>query len=437
MSADEIDDAMQAALGERFARVNGAGAAAVSPALRYWTLEEALADAELMAPPVPVVAPLAYAGRVTVLSAREKMGKSTLCGDVVAALSHGRPFFRGDAQPPSVVLWYAVDEPLSDAVRRLAAADAHVGEGRIILSPERPTPAELIAKITETGAHLVIVDTLSELWRGHVDKDADAGQVAGFLRPYVDVARTTGAALLFLYHTSKAGQEYRGSVALGATVDAVLTLRPVRPGTFGAGTPATPDAGGDGEDVDDDGRRLLIGRTRWGFVREELAFDGTRYTLGDAPLPLSLRALRAIGDGLATSGKALAPVLGVRAERALALVTELTHAGQVTRRGSHAPLTLTPVGVKAAAGSGDGSRAASAAPTGTDAGTGRMGERGTAEPPGNPTGTDAELSDDTAGTDDRATVPDDTPLGPGHGNRVPDAPAELGIFGPDGDGDAP
>jgi len=46
--------------------------------LDTFTLRTALTDPSLLAPPEPVVAPFLYAGRTTLLSAREKTGKTTL-----------------------------------------------------------------------------------------------------------------------------------------------------------------------------------------------------------------------------------------------------------------------------------------------------------------------------------------------------------------------
>lgn len=365
------------------------------PALRYYTLAEALDDPELMAPPCPVVAPLAYAGRVTVLSAREKMGKSTLTGQVVATLTAGVPFLEEVAAPVVPVLWYAVDEPLGDAVRRLKDHGAPPSGG-IQLCGERPDAAEVARMVGETGARLVVVDTLSELWRGRVEKDSDAGQVAGFIRPYVDVARATGAALLFLYHTNKAGAEYRGSVALGATVDGVLTLKSVHAGTIGAG--AAPIAGrapADDDDTGDDGQRLLVGRTRWGLIRVRLTFDGERYARGDEPLSPRIRALRAIAEGVAKSGTALARSLGIQKLRALQLVKELTREGLVRSPHSGA-LALTPDGERAVGGRwaplgpAPGSAVLDAGLEGTGTRTGPYAHSDESEPNGNGAGTHGE-----------------------------------------------
>jgi len=56
------------------------------------SLAEILADPDVIRPPVALVPRMAWTGRVTLLAAREKIGKSTLAGAAVAALSSGVRF---------------------------------------------------------------------------------------------------------------------------------------------------------------------------------------------------------------------------------------------------------------------------------------------------------------------------------------------------------
>jgi RecA-family ATPase len=87
------------------------------------TLNEWLNDPESLIPPKMIVPYLVLEGRVTLLAAREKAGKSTLLGQAVATLSSGGEFL-GQVCGPARVLWYAIDEAPADAVRRLVACNA-------------------------------------------------------------------------------------------------------------------------------------------------------------------------------------------------------------------------------------------------------------------------------------------------------------------------
>lgn len=312
--------------------------------LEYMTLREAVENPELTAPPAARIESFAYVGRTTLFSSREKMGKSTLTGQAIATFTRRGDFLQRPTHAESgVVLWYAIDEPLADAVRRLQFFGADID--KVILCDGRPTASELCEAIAEHNPDIVVIDTLSELWAGKLENDRDANAMTVFLRPYIDVARDTGIALILLYHTNKAGREYRGSVALGATVDAPLTLR--LPASCNADDTPSDD---DDEAVMREPRRVIAGRTRWGQVFQRLSFDGSHYTLGEAPPPLRTRILWALRDGLADSGTSLASSLKVQKAAVLTEVRQLQAGGYIRPDGRK--LALSAAGEIAATGSG-------------------------------------------------------------------------------------
>lgn len=284
---------------------------AARPAPR--TLRELLLHPELLEPPPAIVPNVAYSGRVTLLSSREKVGKSTLLGQACAACSHGEEFL-GAPTKASTVLWYAIDEPLGDAARRfhLYGADPE----RVFIQDARPTAEELRREIETTGANLVVIDVLSTLWLDLIVSDGDAQDVGSFIRPMVQVIRQTDAALVLLSHSRKDASEYRGSVELGAAVDLVLTFRSTRQRSEPAAGQAAEDDGSD------DGTRTLRGTGRGVKVDLRLFFDGTRYSANDEPLELSLRILHALWHGDA-SGNALAKQLHARKDGVLAELRKL------------------------------------------------------------------------------------------------------------------
>lgn len=288
-------------------------------------LGELLDRPELLVPPVSLIPyGIAQAGRVTILSAREKAGKSTLVGQAAAALSAGEEFL-GEQLSKSVVLWYAIDEPLSETVSRFSMYGADRDTLRI--QSDRPTAQEMRSEILSTGAKVVVIDTLAELWSGRVEDDKDALAVLLALRPFIEVVRELGVALVILHHTTKVGAEYRGSVQIGASADVMLTLRPptVRNG-LGVGESAW-------EDHSDDGRRILRGSGRGGVrVDLRLSFDGDRYSLGDKPLPFRMRVLSELVKE-PTSGNGLAQRLGVRKQRVLEELKDLRAEGMILPEG--------------------------------------------------------------------------------------------------------
>jgi hypothetical protein len=295
------------------ARRDGAEPAAFPP---VYTLAALLADPELTRPPASIIPDFLYEGRVTLLSAREKVGKTTLAAHAVAELTRGGVFL-GTHLAAARVLWLAIDEPLGDTVRRFGAQGAD--PAHLLICSQQVTIAAFRAMLDEHEPSVVVVDTLSDLWRGRVQNDRDSTEVGDFLRPFVTVIRERGVAMLLIYHTSKAGAEYRGSGALGAMVDAPLTLRrrgKHAPGLASGGVTSPDD---DDDDAgDDDGRRLLLGATRWGRVRLRLRSDGERYELdGSTSDSVSDRLLAVIRSVPGQSGSALS--VAVRARKSLVL----------------------------------------------------------------------------------------------------------------------
>ncbi len=348
------------------------------------SLGELLANPALTQPPPPIIPSLVYEGRVTLLSGREKSGKSTLAGQAFAALSAGSAFL--DYQlGKRRTLWFALDEPLGDLVRR--ARDYGADHADFWISDVRPeSPARLAELIHRYDANAVVVDTLSDLWSGFVKNEKEATEVGPFMRPYVQVARDTGAGLLLLHHLPKAlGSYYRGSTALGASVDILARLSP----------PRSQGADEEEDEADDDGRRVLTVKGRGGIAGSyALSFDGVRYSRGDAPLPMRHRVLSVLSLG-PMSSNALVGSMGKRKGDVLAQVRELKGSGLIEQASIKAPLIITPDGMRYLAGTDAGTDAVS---TSTGALT-----RGTVlEPEGNPTGT-------STGTDGRgghrASVP--------------------------------
>lgn len=252
-------------------------------------LSQLATDPELLRVPRQVVPCLALEGRVTLLSGREKVGKSTLAGFAVARLSTGDDLL-GARCTPSRVLWYAIDEPVGDTVRRLLAHGADTSRVLICDAPRTAADLELCLErdLEETpDVALVVLDTLSRVFSFSGTNPNDSNEVEPLLARIVDVFHRRNVSAILLYHTGKAGLEYRGSTAIGATVDEVLTLR-----RKGQGAPAQ-DAFDD-DDGPDDGRRTLVQNGRHLRSTLHLVCIGGEYQLLDSAQPTRVRILAAV-----------------------------------------------------------------------------------------------------------------------------------------------
>lgn len=183
-------------------------------------LAELLARPELLMAPAPAIPYLAWPGLKTLLSAREKTGKSTLALAGAAAATRGAPFLDEAASAQSV-LW-VTEEPLGVLVRR--ASDMRADPTRFVILPMGRNPAQQLQRAWDRWSpQIVVIDTLYR-YAGVEDENDSAGWLPVFAQ--FDEITRSGAALLLLVHATKAskGGEYRGSSAIGGHVDLILAM---------------------------------------------------------------------------------------------------------------------------------------------------------------------------------------------------------------------
>ena len=348
MQPDQSQDAMLAAAQALIAQNEAIRASKKPEPLR--TLTEWLADPQSLISPQPIIPYLVLAGRVTLLAAREKAGKSTLLGQAVAAFSHGGDFL-GAPCGPGRVIWYAIDEAAGDAVRRLSGCYAD-GDA-VVIQSQRPTSEHLRAHILEFQPALVVVDTLTELLASRLTNDRDAMEWTRALGPYMDVLRETETAAVLVHHATKDGRNYRGSGQLGAKVDVIALLK----------IPGANNEQEEDPDVDPEveTRRTLEVRGRGLNGRDRLHFDGTEYRLGEGEHALSARVVRAIGEGASSANKVAKVVTG-RRETITTAIQRLVEGGKVIREGDTLRVPLF-------GGSGGGSPHHKTQPSGNTPGT--------------------------------------------------------------------
>ena len=314
---------------EGFAALAGEMRDAVRVALTppVYTLAELRARPELMTPPAPLVAPILSAGRITMLSGREKAGKSTFAAAMVAALSAGRPFL-GRETAPSSVLWYALDEPYDDTVRRFDKLGAR--DELVRLSWERPTLEHIREHLTKVQPALVVVDVLRALLGAGTNFNR-AEEVYPKVERLCRLLRNAGVAGLLMHHATKSRGEYSGAVELAGAVDAVLTFRRLR-GKANDDPPPDPEDD-EADDTPDDGRRIVEGSSRWGQVRLRVVSpDGLGYELSSQKAPLQRRALWLFADEGPHTITEARQKLGGRTETASLTIRAMVADGLLRRR---------------------------------------------------------------------------------------------------------
>lgn len=189
-----------------------------------WRLDELLEDDAIMRPPPPIVPRLAWAGRSTLVAAREKAGKSTLTGYITACVSQGRQFL-GESCERGDVLVIGLEEFIGDTARRLREFDADPTRVHLVdrfIGEPALRPQELRAHLEAVKPVLAIVDSLTAYGHGQIQDDNNATQMAKVVQPLSDLVHQLGPALLLIHHATKATGRSRGSTAITAGVDVVV-----------------------------------------------------------------------------------------------------------------------------------------------------------------------------------------------------------------------
>jgi len=189
----------------------------------FRSLAEILENPAALDPPQPVAPRLAWRGRVTLLAAREKDGKSTLASAAAAAVTRGAVFLEGPAIRGDV-LYLALEEHESDVASRLCHFDAD--PSRMFLAMQLDRPAENLERAARTHRPaLIVVDTLAAFVGGDIEDPGNSSAWTPLMTRLVRIAREHEVAVLLLHHARKSDGAYRDSTAIGAAVDVLLELR--------------------------------------------------------------------------------------------------------------------------------------------------------------------------------------------------------------------
>ncbi|HXG41703.1 MAG TPA: AAA family ATPase [Dehalococcoidia bacterium] len=171
-------------------------------------------------------------GLVTLLSARPKLGKSTLCAHLLRALLTGEEDFLGlpVAFPPEARALVLSEEAPSLWRRRIEALGLATERLLLAFRKDLPTWEAALGAVTEAarqGVALVVVDTLPAF--AALQDENDAAEAERRIRPLVALAQETGLAVLLVHHLRKSpgeeGTAHRGSSALVGAVDIAVEMR--------------------------------------------------------------------------------------------------------------------------------------------------------------------------------------------------------------------
>jgi hypothetical protein len=269
-----------------------------------------------------VVPYLAAAGRLTLLVAREKVGKSTLARAAAAAVSKGCAFL-GQPTQQGTVLWVVLEELLADVVFKMARFDAD-SESVFLLQPLLEQRFEgLREEVAAVRPRLLVIDTLASYVEGEEIDENSSMAWTRILNQLRRLAEEYQVAVILLHHATKRDGTYRGSTAIGASVDQIVEMH---------------------EGEANSTVRVFRCRGRWDIADYSVRFDETSMSYEYAgPMretsdeSVSVAAKRRMRNWLAEhSGAGKTEVTaqaGCRAADARSLFDEMLHEGELEPEG--------------------------------------------------------------------------------------------------------
>jgi KaiC/GvpD/RAD55 family RecA-like ATPase len=165
-------------------------------------------------------------GTLTLLAGREKEGKSLLAMALAARAASGGGTLAGIAVSEARTLVVDAENGDRELHRRLRSLDLRPEHAASVEVYEarghdlRRHLHELRAVLADYHPDLLILDSWRSLWGGD---ENDPGEVARCLDPLRNLIREHDAAAVLIHHMRKAGG-YRGTTAIGASVENIIEL---------------------------------------------------------------------------------------------------------------------------------------------------------------------------------------------------------------------
>lgn len=294
------------------------------------SLREALDDGNGTEP--QTVAPgVAWAERVTVLAAREKLGKSTFATDAAAAVSHGREFLDKPTDA-GVVLWVKApgEEHIEDTANRLDEFGAHLDRVHIVRRIDQPSNpiGELRGRIETYEPALVVVDSLSSFLGDLLPESGDNQGWERAMKAIVQMTRETKSATVLIHHGRKSDGGYRDSTEIGAKADQLIEM--------------TRGGDANARDLDVTGRWHIDDYT----VRLTSMEDGPRFEAEDDGLPVEKRVLHYITTNPGCSQREVREAVRGRAATIREALMTLEDGNRIEDRGTGNTKSYHPTGAK-------------------------------------------------------------------------------------------
>ena len=169
-------------------------------------------------------------GMLTILSGKDKAGKTLFAWEIARAVCRGENFMGQFPTAQGPVLFLGLDDPATVTVDRLEQLGIQEAPDLYLGTPLdcQPNHVDFWPKVREKvegiAAQLVVVDALYLFLRGGSDAMNQAGGMAPVMEPLNKIAEETGASVLLITHDSKSGGDVAGSFVIRAAAKQILRL---------------------------------------------------------------------------------------------------------------------------------------------------------------------------------------------------------------------
>lgn len=172
-----------------------------------------------------IVEKLAWIGRLTVFAAESGVGKSTLAGAAVAAVTKGLSLFGEEEtsqEQGRPVLYLSLEEHRDDLLSRLNDFQANMYNVVMNHYPSGSALESLIRTAKRVEPSLIVIDSLTALAKRSDIQPSGADGWGDVMTPLVDLAHQLDIAVLALHHGKKSDGRCRGHSVIADAADVLL-----------------------------------------------------------------------------------------------------------------------------------------------------------------------------------------------------------------------
>lgn len=290
--------------------------------------------ADLRSEPVTfIVQDLLPQGMLTILSGRDKRGKTLLAQEIMRAVRRGKPFLgRFDVQQGPVAGFF-LDDPEGLTVERLDILGLRDDPEVFVSTARRANltdPAAFLSDAERTLGNihpvLVVLDALYLLVPPSRDAANDQARMGPLMTRLNALAETTAAAVLVIAHDAKSGLDVAGSHVIRAAAKTILRL------VLPQGADEDPDEGPTTPQRVLRVESKLIPATAWSLELRGVGgwvFHGSQRAAREATVQAAVRDFLASGKEGTTEG--IADALNRRRADVDQALVALEQAGEAVR----------------------------------------------------------------------------------------------------------